>query len=149
MCKMLAGFLLIVTISTTGFGQNNVNSWQNLQQLKAGDTIRVVTLNSPDTTGKYLRSSADEMFLEVNKNERLIKRADVQRVDVKKGHKRLLHALIGAGIGAAAGLAVFSGANSEDAFYGVALPLFPVLVGGGAVTGSLVSAGYSTVYKTP
>jgi len=142
------GMLLILAVPILGFGQDKTASWQELQRLKAGNTIRVIQKNAPDIQGKFLRFSAEEVFVEVGKKEMSVGRAVVQRIDVKKRSKRILHALLGAGAGAAAGLAVFAGANSEDAFYGTALPLFPVLVGAGTVTGALLP-GYSTIYKAP
>jgi hypothetical protein len=146
MRKTIFGILLLIAIPAAGFGQNNVESWENLRRLKARNTIRIIKANSPVIDGKFVRFSADEIFIEVDKRLTSIQRSDVQRIDKRK--RRLFRGLIGAGIGAAAGLTVLATSNDEDSYYGFAIPFFPVAIGAGAATGALLP-DYSTVYRSP
>ena len=74
-------------IPNVSFGQNSKAAWRNVQRLKAGNTTRVIQMNSPDIHWKFLRASPEEVSIQIDKNEISVQRADVQRFDVKRGYK--------------------------------------------------------------
>jgi hypothetical protein len=144
MHKTLLGILLVLAVPAVCFAQDGVTDWQNLQKLKARNSIRIFKVNSPAIDGRFVRFSADAIVIDVDKVQMSIQRSDVQRVYRKK--RRLFRGLIGAGIGAAAGFAILAKTDNEEDFYGFAVPFFPVAVGAGAATGALIP-GDTVIYR--
>ena len=141
---VICGTLLIGLISEVGLAQAPRALWQNLQQVKAGQDVRVVRRNSSVTNGKFHHSSQDGISLEIKKQVIEIPRDDVLRVELRKGRGR--HIAIGAAIGAALGIAANARGSTEGNWTAI---FIPIGAGGGAGVGALLPASHSVVYEHP
>src|SRR5215470_11603954 len=103
MAKVLIG-LLIVLVSVIP-SQAQKSRWENLDQIHAGAKVQVVERSLKSNSGKFVGFSDTDLTIEVLGNELVIPREQVYRVTVS-GKNRKRNALIGTGIGAAAGLGV-------------------------------------------
>ncbi len=123
-------------------------AWARVEQLRPGQTIRVVCAGQRSWTGRLSAVSADTVVLDVGGTQRKVTRSEVQQVQVKS---RARSALIGLGIGAAAGVGVGyaagsrSGLKSSEANTAVGLGAV-LFAGGGAGIGALFP-GWKTVYQ--
>ena len=144
MKKIIGGLMLMAMLSSVSIAETNKALWENLKRLKDGQNIKVVQLNSSVTEGKFYEVSPEEISVEVKKKLIVIKRTDVQRVEIKKS--RLLHTLIGAGIGAGVGLVAIGGSNG-DGVYGAYVAL-PILAGGAAGVGAALPTK-AVAYERP
>ena len=141
---VICGTLLIGLISEVGLAQTPRALWQNLQQVKAGQDVRVVRRNSSVTKGKFHHSSQDGISLEIKKQVIEIPGDDVLRVDLRKGRGR--HIAIGAAIGAALGIATNARGSTEGGWTAI---FIPIGAGAGAGVGALLPASHSVVYEHP
>jgi len=138
------------------------SGWENLGMIAPGDTVKVVLNDGKIIQGSFKGSSAGSISIQANTSEKLLQRENVLRVSVRGARHRGRNMLIGAVIGAGAGLGM--GALSDRSpkcgpsgpfFCGQLLPnrgkeiLTPVgaLIGG--VTGLLLPTGrWQEIYRT-
>ena len=141
--------LLMAQLALNAFGaQRDYASWANVEQLRLGQTLRVLCADQRTWTGRLVEASSDTVTLNVGGTERKIARSDVLRADVKSRAKSTLIGLgIGAGVGAGVGYAAGRGSRLKPGevqgttMLGAAL-FAPV----GAVLGAL-SPSWKTVYR--
>ncbi len=141
--------LLIVQVALNAFGaQGDYASWAKVEQLRPGQTLRVLCSDQRTWTGRLAAVSADVLVLDVGGTERKAVRSEILEVKVKS---RAGSALIGLGIGAAAGVGVGyaagsgSGLKSGEATTAAGLGA-ALFAGAGAAIGSLFP-GWKTVYS--
>lgn len=82
---------------------DNAN-WNNLKQLAPGDEIKIVLKNMKSYKGKFQTLSDEGIAVRLGKRSQTFARQDVFRVSTKGKSHRLRNTLIGAAIGAGAGL---------------------------------------------
>jgi hypothetical protein len=132
-------------------------SWENVRTLTAFSEIRVITASGETLRGALLRVSGDSLTIGVpsgNTGERLLDRASVKSVALRRAEHRLRHALIGAGVGTLAGAAVAlvaasRGSGNCNGYDIVACVVPPPL---GAVVGFTIGAavpagGWHEIYR--
>ena len=148
--------LLVLILVPASFAQTiyNIEAWENLWQLNAGQRIRVVERNMKTHDGTFLSYSEEAMSLRVGSNDVGIRRENVIRVSNREENKRLQHAvkgaLIGAGVGPILALALFV-IRPEAFFNHPGLKLFATMVGPAGVGAGIGAAipSHPTVYRAP
>ena len=80
-------------------------SWENVQQLKAGQKIHIVRADLKSVTGHFVSVAADSVALKTAAGEQTLNRVDINRI-TRSGGQRGRNALIGAAVGGGAGAAV-------------------------------------------
>jgi hypothetical protein len=141
----LASLCTCLGAGTSGVGGDD-NSWATVEQIKLGQSLRVVCSGERTWKGSLVRVSDDTLVLGIGGTERKVVRSEVFRIDVKGRAKA---ALIGLGIGAAGGLGLsYAMANSSDGIGGAEI------IAAGAVWGGAIGAGigaargcWKTVYR--
>jgi hypothetical protein len=127
------------------------SSWDEVTRLPSGNVVRVTDKTGKQTKGSFVSASANAIVLSDKSSQVSIDRANVRRIEKKPGH-RVRNALIGAGIGLAAGIAIdqtlgtiLRNEAGEDAGARALTILAPTAIFGGigALTG-----GYRTIYST-
>lgn len=148
--RLLFALLAAALVSTISFGQDV--GWVTVKQLAPGEQVKIV-LNGGKSHRGVLQSVGDDAIA-IGTGESFQKQ-DVRRVLVKKRGHRGRNALIGLGIGAAAGLASGAAIDSDcsktsiictgNRGKAILTPVFGVLgLGIGAV---VPSGGWREVYK--
>ena len=121
-------------------------AWAQVEQLRLGQTIRVLCSDQRTWTGRLTGVSADALVLDVSGTERKTPRSEILRVDVKS---RVRSVLIGLGIGAGLGVGVGAAAghslkgSEKTTAVGLGALLFAPV---GAVIGAL-SPSWRTAYR--
>jgi len=144
--------LLLALLPATTLAQESDGAWENLGQLRSGDKIRVIDQKLASFEGTV--QSVSEKAITINQRGRdlPINREDVLRVSVVDSGARLRRLVIGAGIGAGAGLAggvpLRARLNNEGGAGDAALA---GAVAAGAGLGALAGLpkGYKTIYRAP
>ena len=114
--------------------------WENLAQVRRGAKVQVVEQSLKSTSGKFLSFSEEDLTLEVQGKRIVIARQQVYRVSLL-GKNRKRNALIGPGVGAAAGLVVgLAIMERESGFGGAVAGLTVGYAGVGAGVGALMPA---------
>jgi len=98
--------MCILGISCASFAQDNAASWANLNTLRAGEKIRVRTMNSTKLTGAFLNVSDAAISVQAEAGPQTIQRQDVRTVKRMKTKHRWLNSLILAGAGAGIGYGI-------------------------------------------
>ena len=127
-------------------------SWENVQQLKAGQKIQIVRTDLKSVTGHFVSVAADSLALKTGAGEQTLNRVDINRI-TRSGGKRGRNALIGAAAGGGVGAAV--GAASGGCHPGEFICLgrgtvAGILAGVGIVAGAVVGVaipGHTTIYQ--
>jgi hypothetical protein len=127
-------------------------SWENVQQLKAGQKIHIVRADLKSVTGHFVSVSADSLALKTVAGEQTLNRVDINRI-TRSGGQRGRNALIGAAVGGGAGAAV--GAASGGCHPGEFICLSRgtvagILAGVGVLAGAVVGVaipGHTTIYR--
>ena len=139
--------LLLFPVVTTA--QTAEGSWQNLNQLRAGQKIEVVDTNLKKLKGTFLSFSEEAISLRVGKDEVGVQRPNVFRVSSREHSKCLRNTLIGLAVGGAAGLAIGAAVDSSfsEEDENIAKAIFtPIGLGAGAGLGAAFP-GYQTIYR--
>ncbi len=155
--KRLIG-LMVVTVSLPLLvsAQDARESWDNLKRLQPGQKIEVVDIDLKTLRGVFASFSEEAISLQSDKGETMVERGNVIRVSARGG-KRGRNALIGLGIGAAAGaagmvIALEKTTNGPVYYDGEAATVITsgaILAGGiGAGIGAAFP-GSRTVYRAP
>jgi hypothetical protein len=101
------GIVLIALTLAAGnaFGQDPLQSWTNLQQLRSGQTVQIVDMKLKSVTGKFSTVSADSISIRRDQQEFVFKRDDISRISVQERLRKSLvlgsvGAVVGFGLGA-------------------------------------------------
>ncbi len=130
--------------------QRPKQSWDNLNQLQAGQKIQLVQMDLKSLKGNFLGFTDEMISLRVKKDEVAVPREDVFRVSFRGKRKRGLSALagagLGAGVGAIIGMAVSGGEDETGAFM---LAFTPMGAGVGAAVGAAAPfvRSHQTIYR--
>ena len=124
------------------------SSWENLSRLQAGQKIEVIDSSMKMLQGAYLSHSDEAINIQHKNGPVSVPRSNVIRVSSREHSKRLRNALIGMGIGGAAGIAIGGAAGKGDPeaqaiFTAVAMPI-GLGVGGGL---GAVFPRFQTIYR--
>ncbi len=127
-------------------------SWENVQQLKAGQKIHIVRAGLKSVTGYFVSVAADSLALKTAAGEQTLNRVDINRI-TRSGGQRGRNALIGAAVGGGAGAAL--GAASGGCHPGEFICLSRgtvagILAGVGVLAGAVVGVaipGHTTIYR--
>jgi len=148
--------ILALLISTASvWGADAINEWDNLRELRAGQQIEVIDMKLKSQRGAFTALSSEGIGLAPSKGEITVERANVLRVTLREGSKRLRNTLLGAAIGAAAGGAVMAVwvrraqpiGEFRGEYYDVGKWIFlPAGLGAGAAIGA-ATPGYRTLYR--
>lgn len=150
-CRFLLVLLVVAVCSAELAAQDD--GWQIVQQIAAGEQVKIVLNNGKSHKGVMRSASEDAVVIgngETYQNEQ------VRRVLVKKRGHRGRNALIGLGIGAGTGLGVGAAIDNDcspNSFFctgnsGKAV-LTPLFGGVGAGIGALIpTGGWREVYKS-
>jgi hypothetical protein len=150
MAKAILGIVLPLLACVGGWAQGPVDSWDNLKELRVAQKIEVVDMNLKSVKGTFVRQSAEAITLRTDNAEVAIARGDVLRVSSREGSKRMRNALIGVGVGTAAGLAAGFGLMERETGYAGAVAGTAVLGAGvGAGVGAVLPVGTRTIYRAP
>jgi len=151
--RIIGAIFFAVFLPLLASGQGTQDSWDNLKQLQVEEKIEVVDMNLKSLKGRLVRVSDAAISIRTDKEEAAVERANVMRVSTPGG-RRGHNALIGLGIGAAAGAAVITvaiathpGAFDESAeAAGVAVG---AIVWGGGIGAGIGAAfpGSRTIYR--
>ena len=141
--------LLLVAVPVLASAQDREASWENLQQLRVGQRIQVVEKDLKKHNGTFTGFSEESIALRVGQDEVGIRRENVLRVSNRERTHHLRNALIGAGLGFAAGLAIGGYVwNEGDGKWDSAGGLVGGGIGGGAGAGAMGAIpSYQTIYR--
>jgi len=124
--------------------------WDVVRQIPSGDRIEIVTSDGVRARGAFLSAAADEAVIRDESGERSFGRAEVRRVRVYDPGRRirrgLLWTAVGAGVGAAGGVAACPGCPNEGSGYKFVGPGIGIGAGIGAL--GFLSSPYRTIYKS-
>jgi hypothetical protein len=95
---------LVVAALAIGGTSLIAQSWSRVQSLKPGDRVSVVDSSGQKHKGTLSSITNEAISIQTRGGETSVERSRVRRVEVTEGSRRLRNALIGAGIGIAAGL---------------------------------------------
>ena len=136
-------------------------SWDNLKTLRPGQEIRVVMKDVKSYQGEFQELSDGGITLREAAGEQTLARQDILRVSSGAQKHRMRNALIGAAVGAGAGLAIGAAGDHSASNCGGKTPCFgpffpnlgkevmpPVGALVGAVVGAVVpTGGWQDVYR--
>ena len=155
-------FLSLGITTSAALGRDNSPKnqadWDMLKQLSAGQEIRVVQYDAKSRRGNFRSVTDEAIVVTLPAGEQTISRQNVLRVSIKsKGHRRR-NALIGASIGAGAGLV--TGLTKDNVkctqyCFGPATPKAEVIgaySAFGAITGAIIGSvvptgGWHEIYR--
>jgi hypothetical protein len=126
-------------------------SWDTLNQLTAGQQIRVVMSDSKSYKGQFQALTEDAIVIHSKGTDQTVSRQSVKLIFSRRPSHRGRHALIGAGIGAGVGLSTAGPISSgclctANDVRAVATPLFGVL--GAGIGAALPSGGWQELYRS-
>lgn len=152
MRKAIWAFLVFVISPAIGWTQAGLDSWENLSALRPGQKIQIVETKLKSHFGTFVGYTADTISMRVGKSEVTVPKSDVLRVSDRERSHTGRNALIGMGVGAAAGIAAgaIAAATYHEPGEGWLYTLFtlPAGAGAGAVVGAAISH-YPTIYRAP
>src|SRR5579864_2409168 len=105
MRKFLIATCLLV-IPQMSLAQTNRGSWEALNSLHAGQKVEVVETGPQKRQGTFVNVSDEAIQLREGSANELIKKDNVMRVTLDKGHRgrnALIFGAVGAGVGAGIG----------------------------------------------
>lgn len=141
---LLAVFLLSSQTSWAVVQTGSSNNWTSVQQLGVDQRIVVKRKDGKEFKGRMIEASETTLTIDRNGKPLAIPRAEVRRVELITGKaEKGKWALIGAGIGGAAGTgigAVKYSPNVDDSEIYIAMGLM-IGAGAGAVSGLLFGRG--------
>ena len=142
--------VLLLLVPGIGFAGSSPNDWDNLKQLRPGQKIEVVDSSMKTVQGAFVAVSEEAISLRVGKSEESVVRAKVVRVSVRDTSHRTRNMIIGAAVGAGAGLAIMIPLEIQQSNEGNSLagPLAGVTAGlAGAGLGLGAIPGNRTIYR--
>ena len=142
---------LLLLASTSPLAACEGSDWSAIERLRPGQPLEVVDAAMKTHHGAFGAAGHEDLTVQTASGPLLLKRTEVARVTLRENSRRARHALIGAAIGAGAGLAVaaivnprFANEGRGNLVYGIATPLG---VGLGAAVGT-AAPGFETIYRT-
>lgn len=150
--RFIVSLVLLAFLPALGFAQVAENSWDNLQQLRVGQRIRVVERNMKTRNGTFLSYSEDAISLRVGSDNIGIRRENVVRVSNREQSKRVRNAVIGAVGGAALGAVVGWSVGGHSGHVGDRGKITAGTTIGLGVVGAAIGASvasYQTIYRAP
>lgn len=145
----LLPFALIVFSVRLRAQEPGERSWENLNQLQAGQTIQVVQMDLKSTKGTFLRVSDEAIFLRVKGNDVNVPRTDILRVSRLDVGKQRRNIMVGLGVGTAAGMLIGAAVARPYFDEGTGFkPFAIILTGAGAGAGLGIALGASTGFQT-
>lgn len=150
MKRVIETLLLLLMLPGFGLAQSSQNNSDNLKQLRAGQKIEVVDTSMKSLRGPFVSVSEEAITLQVGKSQESIERAKVVRVSVRDNSHRARNMLIGAAVGAGAGLAItlpleIQQSNEGNSLAGTVAGVTTALAGAGLGVGAL--PGNRTIYR--
>jgi hypothetical protein len=151
MRRLTGSVFLILLLPLLASAQDAGNSWDNLNQLRAGQKIEVVDMKMKSVVGKFVSSSDDAITIQKDGDTVSLPRPDVYRVSSREDSKRGRNMLTGLAVGAGAGLAIGAALDarvnyeSDECCMGMAI-VTPIGAGVGFGLGA-ASHGYRTIYR--
>ncbi len=139
-------FLLLFSIAAAAYAAQ----WDSIQRMSVDQKIEVTTADGMHARGTFVSSTAETLVLREPSGERSVARSEVRRVRVSDPARRirrgLLWMVVGAGGGAAAGVAACPSCPNE----GHTSPYIGPGVAAGAAIGAIgfLSSPYRTVYRS-
>ena len=143
--------LSVALASQTAFAEQS--DWENVRQLTPGQEIKLRLFSGKSYRGSLQAVTDNGVILSSGQT---VPKSDVRRLLSKNRSHRGKHALIGAGIGAAAGLSLGAAADSDctktsyfctgNAGKAIGTPLFAII--GLAIGAALPSNSWHEVYRS-
>jgi hypothetical protein len=156
--KEIVAGLIAITIVNPAFamaGDGNLTSWQNLQQLDAGQEIAVTKTDGGAVRGTFVGFADQSISLKWKQQDITITRTDISLVRLRSARGRR-YTWIGAALGAGAGAGVGAGIGEHVAYEsgGDFRNLKPAIIGvcagigalAGAAVGSAIGSRHTTIY---
>ena len=133
-------------------GQNREEAWDNLRQLRPGETIEVVDAKMKSHQGAFAAYTQEAISLRQGGGELSVARGEVASVKRRRESRRGRNVVLGLALGAAGGLAI--GAIRGKTYHEAGeTPVFiavwtPIGAGIGAAAGAAMpTGGEVTVYR--
>jgi hypothetical protein len=126
------------------------NSWLQIQQLAAGEEIRIVFDDSTSSRGVFQMADAESITLHVAEHDQRVPRARLRRVSVSRGTHRRRNVLLGLAIGGATGglITALHCRGASSSCNEVAPAFVYPLAGAGTVIGALLPArAWHEIYR--
>jgi hypothetical protein len=126
------------------------NSWLQLQQLLAGEEIRIVLDDATSSRGAFRMADAESITLHVAEHDQRVPRARLRRVSVSRGTHRRRNVLLGLVIGGATGglITALHCRGASSSCNEVAPAFVYPLAGAGTVIGALLPArAWQEIYR--
>jgi hypothetical protein len=152
--KIVAGLIAItLAVPPSLAADGKLRSWQNLEQLRAGQEIEVARTNGEAVRGTFVAVADQSIRLRAKEKDIAITRGEVSRVQLRPAGNRRHAGWIGAGIGAGAGAGVGAGiaegfstdfSNLRPAIIGVSAGIGALV---GAAIGSVIGGRHTTIYR--
>ena len=150
--SVFAAFLLAAPWSFLQSAQALENSWDNLRQLRPGERIEIVDARTKSHRGEFAAYATEGISLSRNGGVITIRRAEVASIKRIGESRRRRNILLGAAIGAAAGLAIgairgktYHEEGETTVFMAVWTPIGTGI--GAAIGAVLPTRGEVTVYR--
>jgi hypothetical protein len=140
---------LVGLLFAAGFAaaQSPNPDWAKVKQLAAGEEIRVSMADGKSFRGQLQSTTDDSLIMVAASSQETLERAKIAKIATKRDSHRARNALIGAGVGAAGGLAIGAGADSScprnSCFLGNNIGK-EVLTPVGAIIGTIVGVAWPT-----
>lgn len=129
----------------------DLSGWDRVLNVQPGQRVEVVSTNLKKTEAEFVAASQDSIQLKSGSSTQSIARQDVFRISLKGHSKRLRNVLLGAAIGAGAGLVIGAAKDasySEDGEHLAKMLITPIGAGLGAAVGAAFPA-FETIYRAP
>lgn len=151
MRKAISALAFLILVPALALAESAQDSWDNLRQLQPGQKVEVVDAKMKTFKGEFVSFTEEAISLREGGTEQSVERTNVVRVSVRDTSKRTRNLIIGAAIGAGAGLAIslpVNAINSNEGggCAGCVAGLTAALAGAGAGLGAI--PGNRTVYRT-
>ena len=145
MAFYLLGLGQLTTLSLASEQQTHKADWDNLKGLAAGEEIKIAVKHGKSETGTFRGVTEDGVVLRRGTENRLFEKGSISAVFTKHEGHRATHALIGALVGAGAGLTLGAVADARDRTnwlpnFGKAI-FTPMGAVGGVAFGALLPSG--------
>ena len=149
--RLLLLLASLLPAGTAIAGGKGVGSWEDLNQLRAGDKIEVIDQTLRSYRGALVSVSEAALSLKSKKDTFTVERANVLRVSRHDSGKRTGNMLLGAAVGAGAALAItvpiqVTNSNEGNSIAGIMAGATAGAAGAGLAIGSTM--GYRTIYRT-
>jgi thiamine pyrophosphate-dependent acetolactate synthase large subunit-like protein len=155
--RRLLLLICILGVSSAARTRSQAGDWENLNALRAGETIQVRELNKTKITGTFLNVTEAAIALQADAGAQSIQRQDVRSVKRMKNRHRLRNALILGGVGAGVGAGIGAAAHhpcpaSQSLCFDIGGRSLPAGIGavagflGGGTVGALLP-DHETIYS--